>query len=181
MTTDYFDKIEKDEGTPYSNNSNTVIAVAASVIALLALFVSIQQGCESRKHNRLSVRPAINFVIDISKDTSHPEVLLMNKGLGPGIMKEVQIKVDDNWLAVHSMKDWLNALQRLGLNVERVKWTAIGIGTVIAPNDQVPLLTMVDGPKGESNNEKFRSFLENVKIRIRYESMYADTFVEEIP
>lgn len=161
--------------------SNTVIAVAASVIALAALFVSIHQGIQSRKHNRLSVRPAFNLVKDISKDTAHPGVFLTNKGLGPGVVKEVQIKVGDNWLAVQSVKDWRNALQRLGLNVEWVKWIAIESGSVIAPNDHLSLLTIVDGPTGESNKEKFRSFLEKVKIRIRYESMYADTFVEENP
>jgi hypothetical protein len=42
-------------------SSDTVTAIAATVIALLALIVSIWQGVTSREHNRLSVKPHLDI------------------------------------------------------------------------------------------------------------------------
>jgi hypothetical protein len=164
-----------------SITADTVTAVATSIIALAALFVSVDQGCESRRHNRLSVRPAFSLIMNISRGNEQLGVFLINKGLGPGLVKEVQIKAAEKWLKVQSVKDWRNALQTIGLNVEWVKWTAIDNGTVISPNEHVALLAMIDTPVDESNKERFRSFLQNVQFRIRYESMYGDSFSEENP
>ena len=51
-------------------DAETTTAICAAVIALAALIVSVVEGMQNRKHNRLSVRPRLR--IDYSTYTGSP-------------------------------------------------------------------------------------------------------------
>ena len=59
---------------------------AVVVIAISALFVSIWQGRVLQKHNRLSVKPYMDF--HINQGNQELRVEFSNEGLGPAIMKK---------------------------------------------------------------------------------------------
>jgi len=75
------------------SNSDT-IAISAGVIALAALGVSIWQGYISREHNKLSVRPHLEFILHC-KTTEDFRLILRNSGLGPALISKISLFVDN--------------------------------------------------------------------------------------
>lgn len=66
------------------------VALMSAVISACALWVSIQQADLAREHNRLSVRPQLDWRIDDAPDGSLT-VSLINVGLGPASVNDVHI------------------------------------------------------------------------------------------
>lgn len=77
-------------------------AVGASIVAACALALSIYEGWENRRYQRLSVKPvlAFNFVFD----ESGAGWFMLNDGLGPARLEWFEVTVDRvvkaNWVEV---------------------------------------------------------------------------------
>lgn len=66
-------------------DASTVVAVCATVIAVVSLAVSVYEVAATRRHNRLSVRPLLEL-----RTSFHPGrtagLQLVNVGLGPAVI-----------------------------------------------------------------------------------------------
>ncbi len=73
-----------------------VTAIASIFIAIIALFFSVWQGLQTRKHNKLSVRPLLKFYPRQSDDSQngHYRLALVNCGIGPAVIKNVKLLFD---------------------------------------------------------------------------------------
>ena len=83
-----------------------IIAGAATVIALLSLFVTIFEVRQSRFHSRASVRP----VLQLSWTSADPTVglRLKNVGLGPAIIYETRCFVDGKLIGRFNRENAIN-------------------------------------------------------------------------
>ncbi|WP_421107324.1 hypothetical protein [Streptomyces sp. NEAU-S77] len=84
-----------------SLDGNTLVAVCATVIALVSLAVSVHESRAARRHNRLSVRPLLQF-----QQTWQPGkrsgLKLTNSGLGPAVIVKTVLSVDGNSLGEYN-------------------------------------------------------------------------------
>lgn len=71
-----------------------IIGVSSAIIALCALVLSIWQGVQMRRHNRLSFRPHLDAWRHADPEKGYYAVDLINNGLGPAIVKSFVVKVD---------------------------------------------------------------------------------------
>ncbi|MHC5908101.1 hypothetical protein ACVNF4_30090 [Streptomyces sp. S6] len=72
----------------------TVIAVAAIVIALGSLWVSHTQARAAREHNRQSVRPILEIRRVRDRRAGHTGYRLTNSGLGPAVVTDCVVRWD---------------------------------------------------------------------------------------
>jgi len=98
-------------------DDETVTAICAVIIALSALVVSIWEGIQNRKHNRLSVRPHLR--IDRSTYVGSPaKITIGNNGLGTAIVQSFTVHCDGNRVTARVTADdvplAVAAVKRLG-------------------------------------------------------------------
>src|ERR1051325_6864496 len=88
-------------------NLEIVIGIAATIIAISALIVSIWQGAETRRHNRLAFRPALAFGVE--ENSTDSGIYLYNSGNGPALIKRFAVYVDGQPVQGIGSKMWDNA------------------------------------------------------------------------
>ena len=75
------------------------IAAASMMVAFVAVILALYEGGQNRLHNRLSVKPKI--LISFHHNEEGAGYILSNSGLGPAIIKWIEVKVDGavqaNW------------------------------------------------------------------------------------
>ena len=93
------------------------------------MFISVWQGFQTQKHNRLSVRPLFTFSnnTDIQRNTF--QVVLSNQGYGPAIIKSYEIYIDGE-----KHEQWLPGLQTAIDTVVVNQWSTYDQGDVFASN-----------------------------------------------
>ena len=64
------------------------------IISLCAISMTIYQVSATRRHTRLSVQPRLGWSIDVGP-TGEMTYSLVNDGLGPAILTELDLRVDD--------------------------------------------------------------------------------------
>jgi hypothetical protein len=78
---------------------------ASTVIAICALALTVWQGIQTRKHNRLSCKPFLTTWIGKDLKNNFYSVDLINNGLGPAVIENFTIKVDDELFQIESADD----------------------------------------------------------------------------
>lgn len=173
------------EGFVISNLSSDVwVAIAAAMIALCALGVSIQQSRSSIRHNKLSVRPKLT--LEYAKLDGAPKIglSLTNTGLGPAIINKIVIKRTGlsyecntekfiKFLPVQQTRNQKGEL--VSTNVEvGFSFSCIGTGTTLEVGKSIWLIWH------DSPTPLQRSYWEvallGVDIDAIYESMYGEEF-----
>ncbi|MPY55186.1 hypothetical protein [Streptomyces acidicola] len=74
--------------------AETVIAVAATVIALGSLWVSHTQSNATRLHNRQSVRPILQIRRIHERRNRRVGLQVINAGLGPAVVTDTEVRLD---------------------------------------------------------------------------------------
>jgi hypothetical protein len=161
-------------------SADTIIAIAAVVIAASALFVAIYEARQLRKHNRLSVIPKlrIDACTELSKDIT---ISLINSGLGPAIIKSAIVGLDTLPNVAETIGDftktWKAALLKLPakLNIQYTATTPFR-GDAFAQNEHMFLLKFHESAGASEKQEAIKSFLRRMHFIIEYESLYGDLF-----
>ncbi len=158
------------------------ISLAAGFIAIIALGVSIHQGYETRRHNRLSVRP-----IMASKTTYEPGedqgLFLENVGFGPAVVTKIELFVKGYRIHGDSPKEiWTKAIRHLkdlapGLQAQEaafVRWFNVGMS--IKPGESNSLFVVRGESANPETSEAIQEAVELIGLKIRYKSLYDETF-----
>ncbi|MBD0325091.1 MAG: hypothetical protein ICV68_01590 [Pyrinomonadaceae bacterium] len=150
----------------------TSITVAAWVTAVAALSVSMWQGCETRKHNRLSVMPRLN--INRINTSDFYGVNITNPGLGPAEIQSIYLYVDGQEVAGGDRTGWPKVIEKLGLSESWVSymWTE---GKALYPKDSSKEIFGI--AKANYNEERATTFnraMERLGILVCYCSLYQD-------
>lgn len=163
--------------------TDTIVAITGTFIALLALGITIWEGRESRKHNRLSVRPSLRFDIFFSTKESS-RIVLCNVGLGPMIVKKIQIITRDHVIDANK-QDWVKevirhlaqtGLKNGHLGAFSLNPTTFELDDIIQAGEQLNLLEMIDD---KSEDRYFSKALTRLGLRVEYQSFYGERFVAE--
>jgi hypothetical protein len=158
-----------------SSAANTVIAICAAIIALLALGVSVWEGMESRKYNRLITRPHLR--IDRVTIAGLPTgITVTNDGVGPAIIRKFRVICDKKEIIVHNDEPpSAIAAKRLGLNGPFNTCT-LKCGDSFAVGETKNLLVITHAPVDVDRIKDLRQNLRRIDFDINYESVYGEQF-----
>jgi hypothetical protein len=74
-------------------NASVVVAICATVIAVLSLTVSVYEARATRRHDRISVRPFLELRVGFSQGRT-AGLQLINVGLGPAVITRAVLTLD---------------------------------------------------------------------------------------
>lgn len=146
---------------PRRRNWDSITALIAAMIGVLALLVSGYTAYIQRQQVRAEVWP--NLLVGFYD----PEqaIGIQNKGVGPAIVRSVQVWVDDV-----SRPSWSSVLAALGLPEQGILISTVS-ETVISPGERIKAITIID-PAG------FAPFREGISTRVHSEICYCSTLDE---
>lgn len=146
-------------------NWDAIAAFIAALIGLLAIFISAYTAWNVRQQTRAQVWPYLNVAesdslpTDTVKESHGGTLLATNRGVGPAIVRRVEILVDGK-----PQPDWNHAFKTLGLHPQSVSTSTLD-HTVLSPGDTTYFLTII----GHKDWERFRSKLfGDIVIRACY-------------
>jgi hypothetical protein len=124
------------------------VGLSSLMIAVAAVMISIQQGCQTRAHDRLSVTP--RFLVDSFVETNkHTGIHLLNNGLGPGEVREFKVLVDGK-----PKTSWVDVLRTLDIPDGEITQRAlvpgdfVGVTNITNPlESEYLLLAIKDTPE----------------------------------
>ncbi len=152
----------------------SVTAIAAIVVAVAALGVSIWEGRVSRQHNRLSVKPAPCFIW--RDHPGHPLGLyLKNMGLGPAFVDRLATSLDSDAVTADLVEGAFDMCDKLGLQDVRAAWSPEP-REVIAADMEIPVVVFEDTMSDESKRRQQVLLLQRAEFRLSYASLYGDAF-----
>jgi hypothetical protein len=169
-------KIKETNIKPIS--SDTVIAICAVCIATFALGVSIWQGIETRKHNKLSVKPYISIRVLISKQSEYMGIQIENNGIGPAIIKKCIVFVDGKPTQIDSYSSWKKIGKAAGIFDKNISFMTFPKGTVVKEGQVIPLICYPKQHWTDQGRKIVEHALSCVRVKIIYESIYGEEFVE---
>lgn len=146
-----------------------------SILAVAAIFLTIQQSYYTRKHNKLSVLPSLSTTTKANRvnGTMRVEFELFNGGLGPAYIKSFQYLIDGKPLHAHTPALVYQAVQD-NTELAIVDWY-FGIynpGYVIAKDKSETLAVITFGDGVEVTYEEMKRF----NVEVCYESAYGEEF-----
>lgn len=133
------------------------------IIALTAVVVSVWQGRISQRqldiaieHNKLTVKPYLEFTKRIEGGQNLLEIEVSNQGYGPAIIRRFEIEHDGKPYTA-----WNPALKAAGLNKGIRQLYNYDIGSVVAPGTNRIILRLLT-----PNTNK------DLEFKLVYESIY---------
>jgi hypothetical protein len=146
--------------------SEHAVELGATVIALAALGLALFEGCMSRRHDRLSVRPRALVSFAYNNDGTGYELVSM--GLGPMIVKWFEVKVDGE-----AVPHWEAMARRLGLSKTDYTFTVPWPGSTYQPGTTSVIFWISAGPSASA----LKANLERVAIHLCYCSFYDECWI----
>lgn len=129
---------------------------ALTIIALLAVIVSIWQVNHQQRHDRISMMPYVNWDVESSGDTI--SIKVWNKGAGPALITHYDFTVNDSTFGA-----WQTAFLYADSTIVSIGATTFGSYT-LAANEKLTLVSYKQGVKRDGY----------LRIDIRFESVYGD-------
>ncbi len=148
-------------------------AVVATFIALLAVCVSGYTAYMQRQQVRAAVWPILQF------DSSNaPDIhfTLANKGVGPALIQNVIVKVDNQ-----PVKNWDEAMKKLLGSGEHLFSESDMNGYVLAPNESITVVTLHDANNNPLVFDKSNPLwvtMNKERFRVTAEICYRSTLGE---
>ena len=149
--------------------ADTITKYVPIGIAIGAFLFSILQGWQNREHNRLSVRPLLAFdeITSIEVNVNNAKFYLINAGVGPAIIKNVDLIFDDKVVSSNDYKTYNSFLRNdIGRFIKgEIRY---------APRDDVISV----GQKQLMWTLQYRNTKEDIetvnklRLRIEYQSIY---------
>ncbi|MCZ6689601.1 MAG: hypothetical protein O7H41_08370 [Planctomycetota bacterium] len=155
---------------------NTIVAVAACVVAILALALTLFQAHATRCHNRLTVRPNFIFETGLTDDRSGWGLCILNGGLGPGIVKGGSFVAEGREfedLSIESMQDALALVDSEGSGI--MGW--FRQDDVILAGERFWISRVKATFQSTKPQIELERELKKIQIKIYYESVYGEKFV----
>ena len=144
-----------------------ILSVCAIMIAILSLFVSVYGSYQSRLHYRLSIKPALQVIF--YADDVWEGFQLKSSGLGPGIIKWIEVLLDGK-----PQRSWEEVMEKLNIQLtEKYSINSIYPKDVYKPNEVTNLFVLKNNLKGRA----LRKYSKRIKINICYCSFYDECWL----
>jgi hypothetical protein len=137
---------------------DAVAAIIAALIGLLALCVSGYTAYIQRQQVRAQVWP----YLEAGNFDPQQTIEMLNKGVGPALVRSVQVRVDGK-----SQRDWSSVLETLGLPSHGYQVSTFN-GTVLSAGEQKPWIMVKD-------HAVYERFKNVYKTRVGVEVCFCST------
>ena len=134
---------------------------AVVVIAISAVVVSVWQVKLAQTHNKLSVRPYMDFFSGWNSETEW-QVTLSNEGVGPAILKEIEFTYQGQ-----TYSNWDEVLTAADLNAYRINSTTFSKDSPFAVGKTMLFIKL------NRSEDGLRQRL-GIDVKIKYESIYEE-------
>ncbi|MEV6425938.1 hypothetical protein [Streptomyces sp. NPDC051662] len=149
-------------------NSDTVTAIAATVIALGSLWVSYTQAKESRLHSHQSVRPVLQVRRFKERGDSKAGIEVINAGLGPAIVTKSVVRLDGEEIGQWNYHTQERVSESLSVRPEAF---SLRPGAVVLAGQSTFLFALEEF--SEDQHDWFWNLItRRLVIEIHYESLY---------
>jgi hypothetical protein len=153
-------------------------ALLAVLVGFLSIILTVITIHSNRKHNRLSVKPLLRIdrIISTGSDVA---ISLLNSGVGPAIIKSINIKVDGTILP-QTQDIWDVALNKVVSQKYNVRIYSPSSGNSFSSGESHALYTI---PSSELNEQDYPILLDafqKISFEIIYASIYGEVFKEEL-
>lgn len=145
-----------------------LIGVSGIIIALGAAITTIWQGFLTRQHNRLSVKPILR--IDRNSTLKYFNIVLLNNGVGPAIIKSVKYFVNNMEILGNNIPK--QVIEKLELSGWYEHFELL-TGESFSCGEQRSLFKSIGVIEGDTAMTAFKPFT----IEIKYESIYNEEFI----
>ncbi len=148
------------------------ISLASAIVAACALAVTVWQGRQNYKHNKMSVRPKLTASEDYQDDDKGRTVSfdLINAGFGPAIIKDFVLAYDGKEVSNNNRKAFEDFLTQLTKDK--------GV-SLLSLYSFIPDSSLLAEERYELFSFHHRhgqdvSFIDKLNVRINYQSIYED-------
>lgn len=154
---------------------NTIGSIAAMVIGLSALGISIWQGIETRKNYKLSVTPKLIIFCNFLEAGNYSGVGIRNKGVGPAVIESIQYSYENK---TYSTTEFHTLMQNIiqekypQFNLWNLCLFVIDSDSMITPNEDIPIIWLSEEDRNKKNISELNHLLKNIIIKIDYSSLY---------
>jgi hypothetical protein len=157
------------------NNAEIIIAITNTSIALIALALSIWSSHATRKHNRLSVRPFLNYFAKSTWDGKYAGICIRNNGLGPARIIEIHVFIDQQRVVnSRQVGVWNYVVEKLNLNKDWIYVEYIELGAIIRSEQELWFVSADVRKIPENEKDKFLEAISRLSFSIVYESTYKE-------
>jgi hypothetical protein len=153
-------------------NAETWIALASAAVALCALGVTVWQGRQNYKHNKLSVRPFLGtfeYSDTLNRKTGRLTFELINCGIGPAIIKNFVLLYDGKEVSRNNRKNYYEFLQNLLADFGELEISMYGPGAAMQIGEKLLLLSFDYDLKKQDIG-----FADKLNLVVEYQSIYED-------
>ncbi len=151
----------------------TYIALASATVAICALGVTVWQGRQNHKHNKLSVRPFLEPELERQRDDSNDQgkiiLELVNRGVGPAIIKNFVLLFNGEEVSQNSIKTYHDFLNRKLKDFHNASLSACGPEESIQIGQRLGLISF-----NYIISKQNVSFFDKLDFLIEYQSIYQD-------
>ena len=164
-----------------NGNGTVILEIAAIIIAICALALTVWQGIQTRRHNRLTVKPHIDTGACYSLHKPFLGIRVVNSGLGPAILKKIEVGMRGqlyDCLQIGVLEELINDFQ---FNFEREVNFHLGLkglGASVLNGEEFFLFSIAREDADAAMAEVLRQKLSHVTLTVGYESMYGELFEE---
>lgn len=148
-------------------------AVATVTMALCALATSIWQGYSFQQHNKLSLRPYLEFEANVDPAANGRKAFAMfvnNNGLGPAEITHATFEIDGKQLQTAH-----NIWQALGVSAAENCFGAGNVARFYKIGDRQMVIRATDEPC-TLTDDQFNRLMKTLKITLHYKSLYGEEF-----
>jgi hypothetical protein len=147
-------------------NASVVVAICATIVAVLSLAISVYEARANRRHNRISVRPFLEFRIGLPQGRIGG-LQLINVGLGPAVITRAVLTLDGEPLGEFGEESVDLLRGRLSVRPAAITFRR----TILAADYDQFLLSVESFDRTE--HAEFADLLKHrLGMEIRYESLY---------
>lgn len=151
-------------------------AVGALGVAVIALAATLWQGWITRHHSRLSVRPVLDYH-DVRDSPQNLGLNLVNHGLGPALIENVQICVDGRKFKQQDSHYKAFVAEQLKRHGFAGSFQALTEGAPIPVGETLELFRLQVPPDSDERLLAATRFLSRIELTVRYASMYGEVQV----
>jgi hypothetical protein len=147
-------------------NASIVVAICATVIAVLSLAVSVDEARATRRHNRITVRPFLELRVGLPQG-GKAGLELINAGLGPAAITRTVLSLDGQSLGEYG-EESVNVLR----SKLSVRPSAVTFRKTLLAADYDQFLLNIE-PFDRAEHAEFADLLRHrLGLEIHYESLY---------
>ncbi len=151
-------------------NSETWIAIASAVMAACALGVTVWQGYQNNKHNKMSVRPKLTTLTNFEEIETETKVSyeLINAGVGPAIIKDFILFYDGKEISKNDGETYEKILRENACNTKILYVRSFAPGSSISTKECCTAFSF------QYKSGQDISFMDRFNVCIHYFSIYED-------